>query len=82
MQEHFGKNMNLARINLMALLLHALCVVQTVSLHKLADAMPQHYVLSVSLFIIFSYKMFFGLQVTPEMLSRMKIVHYRIGTSI
>ncbi len=24
----------------MALLLHALCVVQTVSLHKLADAMP------------------------------------------
>ena len=61
MQEHFGKNMNLARIKLMALLLHALCVVQTVSLHKLADAMPQHYVLSVSLFIIFSYKMFFGL---------------------
>ena len=32
--------MNLARIKLMPLLLHALCVVQTVSLHKLADAMP------------------------------------------
>ena len=40
MQEHFGQSMNLARIKLMALLLHALCVVQTVSLHKLADAMP------------------------------------------
>lgn len=40
MQEHFGNHMNLARIKLMALLLHALCVVQTVSLHKLADAMP------------------------------------------
>ena len=40
MQEHFGKNMNPARIKLMALLLHALCMVQTVSLHKLADAMP------------------------------------------
>ena len=40
MQEHFGHNMNLARIKLMALLLHALCVVQTVSLHKLTDAMP------------------------------------------
>ena len=39
MQEHFGQSMNLARIKLMALLLHALCVVQTVSLHKL-DAMP------------------------------------------
>lgn len=39
MQEHFGQSMNLARIKLMALLLHALCVVQTVSLHKLADAM-------------------------------------------
>ena len=32
--------MNLARIKLMAYLLHALCIVQTVSLHKLADAMP------------------------------------------
>ena len=40
MQEHFGQSMNLARIKLMALLLHALCVLQTVSLHKLADAMP------------------------------------------
>ncbi|MDD6701949.1 MAG: IS4 family transposase, partial [Bacteroidales bacterium] len=29
MQEHFGQSMNLARIKLMALLLHALCVVQT-----------------------------------------------------
>lgn len=40
MQEHFGQSMNLARIKLMAFLLHALCVVQTVSLHKLAGAMP------------------------------------------
>lgn len=40
MQEHFGKSMNLARIKLMALVIHALCVVQTVSLHKLAAAMP------------------------------------------
>ena len=40
MQEHFGQNMNLARIKLMSLLIHALCMVQTVSLHKLADAMP------------------------------------------
>ncbi len=40
MQEHFGNSMNLARIKLMALMLHALCVVQTVSLHKLASAMP------------------------------------------
>ena len=40
MQEHFGKSMNLARIKLMAFMLHALCVVQTVSLHKLAAAMP------------------------------------------
>ena len=40
MQEHFGQNINPARIKLMALLLHALCVVQTVSLHKPADAMP------------------------------------------
>ncbi len=39
MQEHFGQSMNLARIKLMALLLHALCVVQTVS-PQLADAMP------------------------------------------
>ena len=40
MQEHFGKSMNLARIKLMAYMLHALCMVQTVSLHKLASAMP------------------------------------------
>ncbi len=40
MQEHFGKSVNLARIKLMALFLHALCVVQTVNLHKLAAAMP------------------------------------------
>ena len=40
MQGHFGKSMNLARIKLMALVIHALCVVQTVSLHKLAAAMP------------------------------------------
>lgn len=40
MQEHFGKTMNLARIKVMAYLLHALCVVQTVSLHKLSAAMP------------------------------------------
>lgn len=32
--------MNLARIKLMAYVIHALCVVQTVSLHKLAAAMP------------------------------------------
>ena len=40
MQEYFGKSMNLARIKLMAYMLHALCVAQTVSLHKLASAMP------------------------------------------
>lgn len=40
MQEHLGKSVNMARIKLMALLIHALCVVQTVSLHKLAAAMP------------------------------------------
>ena len=39
MQEHFGKNMNLAHIKLMALLIHVLCVMQTVSLHKLIDTM-------------------------------------------
>ena len=39
-QEYFGKSMNLARIKLMAYMLHALCVVQTVSLHKLTSAMP------------------------------------------
>ena len=41
MQEHFGKSMNLARIKFMAFMLHALCVVQTVSLHKLAAAMDR-----------------------------------------
>ena len=40
MQEYFGNSMSLARIKLMAYMLHALCVVQTVSLHKLASAMP------------------------------------------
>ena len=40
MQEHFGQSVNLARIKLMVLLLHALCMVQTVSFHKLAAAMP------------------------------------------
>ena len=40
MQEYFGNSMNLARIKLMAYMLHALCVVQAVSLHKLASAMP------------------------------------------
>ena len=39
MQEYFGNSMNLARIKLMAFMLHVLCVVQTVSLHKLASAM-------------------------------------------
>ena len=40
MQEHFGQSMNLARINLMALLLEALFKAQTVSLVRLANAMP------------------------------------------
>lgn len=40
MQEYFGNTMNLARIKLMAYVIHALCIVQTVSLHKLAAAMP------------------------------------------
>ncbi len=40
MQEHFGKSMNLARIKLMALLLEALVKAQTVSLVRLANAMP------------------------------------------
>ena len=35
-----GPVMNLARIKLLAFVLHALCVVQTVSLHKIASAMP------------------------------------------
>ncbi len=40
MQKHLGSVMNLARIKLLAFVLHALCVVQTVSLHKIASAMP------------------------------------------
>ena len=40
MQEHLGPVMNLARIKLLAFVLHALCVVHTVSLHKIASAMP------------------------------------------
>ena len=40
MQEYFGISMDLARIKLMAYMLHALCGVQTVSLHKLVSAMP------------------------------------------
>ncbi len=40
MQEHLGCVMNLARIKLLAFMIHALCVVQTVSLHKIAAAMP------------------------------------------
>lgn len=40
MQEYFGKSLNLSRIKLMSYMLHALCVVQTVSLNKLAAAMP------------------------------------------
>ena len=36
MKEHLGPVMNLARIKLLAFVLHALCVVQTVSLHKIA----------------------------------------------
>ena len=34
MQEHFGQSMNLGHINLMALLVHVLSVVQIVSLYK------------------------------------------------
>ena len=40
MQEHFGQSMNLALIKLMALLLEALFKAQTVSLVRLANAMP------------------------------------------
>lgn len=40
MQEHLGSVMNLARIKLLAFVLHALCAIQTVSLHKTASAMP------------------------------------------
>lgn len=39
MQEHLGSVMNLARIKLLAFVLQALCVVQTVSFHKIASAM-------------------------------------------
>ena len=38
MKEHLGKEMNLARIKLMTLLLTSLCKVQTVNLQKLATA--------------------------------------------
>ena len=40
MQEHLGPEINLARIKLLVFVLRALCVVQTVSLHKIASAMP------------------------------------------
>ena len=40
MHKHLGTVMNLARIKLLAFVLQALCVVQTVSLHKIASAMP------------------------------------------
>ena len=40
MQEHLGSVMNLARIKLLAFVHHALCVVQTVTLHKIAAAIP------------------------------------------
>ena len=40
MQEHIGHVMNLVRIKLFAFVLHAFCVVQTVSLHKIASVMP------------------------------------------
>lgn len=39
MQEHLGHLMNLARIKLLAFVLHALCVVQTARLHKFADSL-------------------------------------------
>ena len=40
MQEHLGQSMNLARIKLMTLLLEAFVKAQTVSLVRLANAMP------------------------------------------
>ena len=40
MQEHLGPEINLAHIKLLVFVLRALCVVQTVSLHKIASAMP------------------------------------------
>ncbi len=39
-QEFFGNSKNLSRIKLTAYMLHALCMVQIVSLHKQASAMP------------------------------------------
>jgi len=38
MQEYFGNTRNLARIKLITYVIHALCIVQTVSLYKLAAA--------------------------------------------
>lgn len=38
MQEYFGNTRNLVRIKLITYVIHALCIVQTVSLHKLATA--------------------------------------------
>ncbi len=38
MQEHFGNSMNPIRIKLMAFMLHTLCVMQTVGLHKQTSA--------------------------------------------
>lgn len=40
MQENLGMVMNLARIKLFAFVLHTLCIVQTVSFHKIASTMP------------------------------------------
>lgn len=40
MQEHLGSVMNLARIKLLAFVLHAMCAVPTFCLHKIAAAMP------------------------------------------
>lgn len=39
-QEYFGNSKNLARKKFMDFMLHALCAVQTVGLHKSASAMP------------------------------------------
>ena len=40
MQEHFGQKYESGTHKTYGAAAHALCVVQTVSLHKLADAMP------------------------------------------
>ena len=40
LKEHFGNSINLARLKFMSLLLHALVIAQTVSLHKLSSFMP------------------------------------------